>query len=177
MPPPVPNIQQAVDNRIFSALQEDYGNQAPGDNWIEDPSENKKNKYAILREYRTLNPADVAAMVKGRTNASNAGAVLITSTRVIYNPQDLLGRVYGFQTQTLIYCTMPNFRGQQLGGARPAYEAVSDVSASIMRAPLNFAGLSIPFQLQVSEAEFTVDEMDMIRIMAIIQAGPLTRMP
>lgn len=164
---PVPNIQQLFDDHLFNAINDTWGNGAPGGNWISDPDNNVKNKYAVVREYRTLDSVEVMELVKGRTQ-SNLGCVIITTTRLRNTPLNPIGKKYGGRMEVLIYNCSLNIRQSQIGGERITYEMNRDVAQAIIDNPFHIDRHVLPVDLQVSESDFTTTEMDAMRMSVVV---------
>lgn len=171
---PIPNIQQLLDNHVHDSLVNDWGSGASGDNWIEDPDNNVKNKYAVTREYRTLNPSEIEEMVKGSV-ASNLGTMIITNVRLVYEPIHLLGKTFGVRYETILYAAAMNSRVSQIGGSRVTYEMVRDFMQTLTDNPFTINNTSIRFVLQAAESEFATTELDVQRLIAIIPTSTLRR--
>lgn len=171
---PIPNIQQQLDNHLFTTLDAMWGNDASGDNWIEDPDNNSKNKYAIVREYQTLQPNEVVHLVEGKTT-TNLGVFIITNIRLIYTPIHILGKTFGVRYETIIYAAAPMERMQQIGGDRITYLMNKDFLTAITPAPFQINGLSVPFTIRTTESEFAQENVDVQRIIAVIEQSQLRR--
>lgn len=164
----LPNIQQLLDTHLFTVLDNQFGNAAPGNNWIDDPDANTKNKYAVMREYRNLEAGQVEELVAGRTT-SNFGAMIITNVRMVNTPRDIRGVKYGSRLETIVYNCAMNVRQQQLGGAqRVTYEMNRDALAVFMDSPFNVRENNIPLVLQTGESDFTTEQMDAQRIIVVV---------
>lgn len=161
------NIQQIVDNHIVNLLNSHFGKSAPGEPWIEDPDNNVKMKYAIVREYRTISPTEVMELVKGQTHSS-LGVIIVGNTRITHTPIDILGKRYGARIETMVYNCALNYAQRFIGGDRLAYHMNRDYIQVLSSNPVLIGNLTIPFVLQASESEFADTEMDVQRMITLI---------
>lgn len=169
----IPNVQQLLDNHVFDNLQSDWGTGAAGDNWIEDPDNNIKNKHAIKREYRTLDSRQVEELVQGMTRSDTFGVIIVTNTRIVLNPTHILGKKYGARYEIMIYSASYSAREKQLGGSRKVYEINRDVTQTLIDNPFPIHNNTIPFNIQTLESDNTTDQVDLQRILAIIPVSQL----
>lgn len=168
----LPNIQQQIDSHIRETLVSRWGKDAPGDNWTPKNQDREKNKYAIVREYRTIQPEELVKQLKGQTH-SKLGVIVLGNTRVIHTPTDIMGKKYQSRLETTVYTCALNYRQSQLGGERIVYQMNADFGAALMEAPFEFNRLSLPFVLQSYESEFANDDLDIQRNIALIPTSAL----
>ena len=173
--PTILNIQSAIDNHLFKILNEAFGKDAAGENWILDPSNNVKNKYSIKREYRTVQINDVDTMIKGAMN-SNKGVILIANTRLQKISKSVKKRSYITQSQTLLYMIASSLRTNQTNletqTSRITYEMVTDVSNVIVENPQPFERYELPFNIQAFESELSNTDIDIQRLLLTIPNIP-----
>lgn len=171
----IPNIQKIIDNHIFKVLNEEFGKDATGGNWIDDPSQNVKNKYSIKREYRTVQINDVENLIKGATN-SNYGVMLVANTRIVKVPRSLKKISYITESQTLIYLIASSIRTNQSNlledTSRITYDMVTDVSNAIIEKPLPIINYNLPFELRTFESELSNTDIDIQRLLLVIPNIP-----
>lgn len=171
----IPNIQKIIDNHLFKVLNEEFGKDATGSNWINNPTENVKNKYSIKREYRTVQINDVENLIKGATN-SNYGVMLIANTRIVKTPKSVKKISYMTETQTLIYLIASSIRTNQSNleesTSRITYDMVTDVSNAIVEKPLPILNYHLPFEVRTFESELSNTDIDIQRLLLIIPNIP-----
>lgn len=163
----IPNIQQDFDNHLFDSINNRFGN---GD--IAQSFDAEQNKYAVIREYRTVDPTEVIELVRGRTN-TNTGAIIIGNTRVLYTPIQINGKRYTARLETFIYLTAVNLLQSQIGGDRTVYKMTKDVSETLINLPITINRLTIPITLQTLDSEFSTTELDASRLLCILPISQL----
>lgn len=168
----LPNVQQKIDSHIFDTLMSRYGNNAPGNDWNPQNLDREKNRYAIVREYRTIQPEELVKQLKGQTH-SKLGVIVLGNTRVIHTPTDIMGKKYQSRLETTVYTCALNYRQSQIGGERIVYGMNADFGGALMEAPFEFNRLSLPFVLQSFESEFANDDLDIQRNIALIPTSAL----
>lgn len=163
----IPNIQQEFDDHLFNSLNNRFGN---GNDSLSFDAD--LNRYAIIREYRTVDPTEVVELVRGRTN-SNTGAIIIGNTRVLYTPVQIMGKRYTARLETFVYLTAINLKQSQIGGERTLYKMTKDASETLINSPITINRLTIPLTLQTLDAEFSTTELDASRLACILPISQL----
>lgn len=169
----VPNIQQDFDNYLFDSVNDIFGNCGKGNDWIKDPVRNKKNKYAVMREYRSIASEDLISNLSGRIH-THFGCVVITTTRMVSTKMTVSPDhpKYGARLETSIYLASSAIRQTQLRGERRrVYEMTQDLISCYVNNPFHIGGNRLSVVPEFSESDYTTDQIDIMRAQIILNVS------